>query len=139
MGILTLHPSYMTIPTSHACQMGSLPLPPEKSPWVTIFTSHPPHMGILTSCPPCMIIPTLCACQMVSPPLCPENHPMCMTDGVSSTTPEKSSCMVISTLSGHSHLASTLCAPLHEKIISFTSCRKIPKKVRKQPPIPSIR
>ena len=32
-----------------------------------------------------------------------------------------------------SHLLCTLCAPLHTKIIFFTSCGKIPKIVTKQP------
>ena len=84
VGILTLHSFHMTIPTSHACQMGSPPPPPEKSPCMTISSSHPPHM-------------------------------------------------TIPTLSGNSHLASTSYAPLHTKVISFTSCGKISKKSWRNP------
>ena len=51
----------------------------------------------------------------------------------------KSPCMAILILCGHSHLTSTLCAPLHRKLISLVWHGKFPQKSHEAALIPSIR
>ena len=146
---VTSHPKS---PHIHARQLCHLAWAQDDFGWKCVIVpstmQKSPHMSILTSCDHSHLTSTSCLYGELSPPPCKSHltwtfssdmatvtlHPRCVPScWVVPSTMQKSTHMTILTSCGNSHLISTLHAPLHTKIISFTSDGKIPKKVTQQP------
>ena len=142
---VTSHPKSLQV---HVRQLCHLAWTRDDFGWkcVTCPLQKPPHMTILTSHGNCHLASTFCAlvssCPIHHAKVTPHDHshlmwqlsphvPSCQ---VVFSTMQKLPCMTILTWYGYSHLVSTSRAPLHAKIIYFTSHGKIPKEVTQQPP-----